>query len=28
VREVLAAWASEEVHKATMVLRLIDRKGG
>jgi hypothetical protein len=25
---VLAAWASEEVHKATMVLRLIDRKGG
>jgi predicted DNA-binding protein len=27
VREVLSAWASEEVHKATMVLRLIDRKG-
>jgi predicted DNA-binding protein len=27
VREVLSAWASEEVHKATMVLRLLDRKG-
>jgi predicted DNA-binding protein len=27
VREVLSAWANEEVHKATMVLRLIDRKG-
>jgi predicted DNA-binding protein len=27
VREVLSAWACEEVHKATMVLRLIDRKG-
>ena len=27
VREVMQAWAKEEVHKATMVLRLTDRKG-
>jgi predicted DNA-binding protein len=27
VREVLSRWADEEVHKATMVLRLMDRKG-
>jgi predicted DNA-binding protein len=27
VREVLAQWAKDEVHRATMVLRLSNRKG-
>jgi predicted DNA-binding protein len=27
VREVLARWAEEEVHRATMILRLTNRKG-
>ncbi len=27
IREVMAAWAKEEVHRATMVLRLIRGKG-
>jgi predicted transcriptional regulator len=28
VREVMANWAKEEVHRATMVLRLARGKGG
>ena len=27
IREVMAVWCKEEVHKATLLLRMVERKG-